>query len=122
MHRASPQGSLCVYKVPLPEDISREAGYDPTFGMFQGIPSNDPINVLVRVYVVRVRLPLPPSSCKYLPPAQAGLERLQTESQLGGTKELSGIAEKVKAQKGLAVQLGPRSNLPTVVQGTRSNL
>lgn len=62
MHRASPQGSLCVYKVPLPEDISREAGYDPTFGMFQGIPSNDPINVLVRVYVVRVRLPLPPSS------------------------------------------------------------
>ncbi|XP_063087270.1 otoferlin isoform X5 [Cavia porcellus] len=47
------KGSLCVYKVPLPEDISREAGYDPTFGMFQGIPSNDPINVLVRVYVVR---------------------------------------------------------------------
>lgn len=64
-----PQGSLCVYKVPLPEDVSREAGYDPTYGMFQGIPSNDPINVLVRVYVVRVRLPsnpLPPvsqSSC-----------------------------------------------------------
>ncbi|XP_010603131.1 otoferlin isoform X8 [Fukomys damarensis] len=47
------KGSLCVYKVPLPEDVSREAGYDPTFGMFQGIPSNDPINVLVRVYVVR---------------------------------------------------------------------
>uniref|UniRef100_A0A0P6J552 Otoferlin n=1 Tax=Heterocephalus glaber TaxID=10181 RepID=A0A0P6J552_HETGA len=47
------KGSLCVYKVPLPEDISREAGYDPTFGMFQGIPSNDSINVLVRVYVVR---------------------------------------------------------------------
>ncbi|XP_078005940.1 otoferlin isoform X3 [Phascolarctos cinereus] len=47
------KGSLCVYKVPLPEDISREAGYDPTYGMFQGIPSNDPINVLVRVYVVR---------------------------------------------------------------------
>ncbi|XP_047378502.1 otoferlin isoform X1 [Sciurus carolinensis] len=47
------KGSLCVYKVPLPEDVSREAGYDPTYGMFQGIPSNDPINVLVRVYVVR---------------------------------------------------------------------
>ncbi|XP_012659163.1 otoferlin [Otolemur garnettii] len=47
------KGSLCVYKVPLPEDVSREAGYDPTCGMFQGIPSNDPINVLVRVYVVR---------------------------------------------------------------------
>ncbi|XP_062933972.1 otoferlin isoform X5 [Cynocephalus volans] len=47
------KGSLCVYKVPLPEDVSREAGYDPTYGMFQGIPSNDPINVLVRVYVIR---------------------------------------------------------------------
>ncbi|XP_069351375.1 otoferlin isoform X3 [Eulemur rufifrons] len=47
------KGSLCVYKVPLPEDVSREAGYDPTYGMFQGIPSNEPINVLVRVYVVR---------------------------------------------------------------------
>uniref|UniRef100_A0A8C9NCG7 Otoferlin n=1 Tax=Serinus canaria TaxID=9135 RepID=A0A8C9NCG7_SERCA len=47
------KGSMCVYKVPLPDDISKEAGYDPTFGMFQGIPSNDPINVLVRVYVIR---------------------------------------------------------------------
>eukprot|EP00075_Anas_platyrhynchos_P022021 XP_027311274.1 otoferlin isoform X3 [Anas platyrhynchos] len=47
------KGSLCVYKVPLPNDITKEAGYDPTFGMFQGIPSNDPINVLVRVYIVR---------------------------------------------------------------------
>ncbi|XP_070091861.1 otoferlin isoform X11 [Equus caballus] len=47
------KGSLCVYKVPLPEDVSREAGYDPSYGMFQGIPSNDPINVLVRIYVVR---------------------------------------------------------------------
>ncbi|XP_054979191.1 otoferlin isoform X2 [Sorex araneus] len=47
------KGSLCVYKVPLPEDVSRETGYDPTHGMFQGIPSNEPINVLVRIYVVR---------------------------------------------------------------------
>ncbi|XP_069461705.1 otoferlin isoform X3 [Ambystoma mexicanum] len=47
------KGSMCVYKVPLPDDITREAGYDPNFGMFQGIPSNDPMNVLVRVYVVR---------------------------------------------------------------------
>ncbi|XP_054422301.1 otoferlin isoform X3 [Pteronotus mesoamericanus] len=47
------KGSLCMYKVPLPEDVSREAGFDPTYGMFQGIPSNEPINVLVRVYVVR---------------------------------------------------------------------
>lgn len=55
-----PQGSLCVYKVPLAEDMSREAGYDTSYGMFQGIPSNDPINVLVRVYVVRVRVPSHP--------------------------------------------------------------
>ncbi|KYO37035.1 hypothetical protein Y1Q_0005859 [Alligator mississippiensis] len=47
------KGSMCVYKVPLPDDITKEAGYDPNFGMFQGIPSNDPINVLVRVYVIR---------------------------------------------------------------------
>ncbi|KAM9563364.1 otoferlin isoform 16-T16 [Guaruba guarouba] len=47
------KGSICVYKMPLPDDITKEAGYDPNFGMFQGIPSNDPINVLVRVYVVR---------------------------------------------------------------------
>ncbi|XP_053105858.1 otoferlin isoform X7 [Hemicordylus capensis] len=47
------KGSMCVYKVPLPDDITKEAGYDPNFGMFQGIPSNDPINVLVRIYVVR---------------------------------------------------------------------
>ncbi|GCC36688.1 hypothetical protein chiPu_0015185 [Chiloscyllium punctatum] len=47
------KGSICVYKVPLPEDIAREAGYEPTFGMFQGIPNNDLVNVLVRVYVVR---------------------------------------------------------------------
>ncbi|XP_042658937.1 otoferlin isoform X4 [Tyto alba] len=47
------KGSMCVYKMPLPDDITKEAGYDPNFGMFQGIPSNDPINVLVRVYVVR---------------------------------------------------------------------
>lgn len=50
----SHQGSICVYKVPLPDDVTKEAGYDPNFGMFQGIPSNDPINVLVRVYIVRV--------------------------------------------------------------------
>lgn len=59
-HACLAQGSLCMYKVPLPEDVSREAGYDPTYGMFQGIPSNDPINVLVRVYVVRVSLPSRP--------------------------------------------------------------
>ncbi|XP_078397631.1 otoferlin isoform X1 [Cetorhinus maximus] len=47
------KGSICVYKVPLPDDVAREAGYEPTFGMFQGIPNNDLVNVLVRVYVVR---------------------------------------------------------------------
>ncbi|XP_041105709.1 otoferlin-like isoform X1 [Polyodon spathula] len=47
------KGSLCVYKVPLPEDVTKEVGFDPNFGMFQGIPSNDLVNVLVRVYVVK---------------------------------------------------------------------
>ncbi|XP_018427633.1 PREDICTED: otoferlin, partial [Nanorana parkeri] len=47
------KGSMCVYKVPLPDDVTKESGYDPNFGTFQGIPSNDPMNVLVRVYVVR---------------------------------------------------------------------
>lgn len=48
------QGSLCMYKVPLSEEITRDAGFDPNMGMFQSIPHNDLINVLVRVYVVRV--------------------------------------------------------------------
>lgn len=43
-----------MYKVPLSQEITREAGYDPNMGMFQSIPHNDPIHVLVRVYVVRV--------------------------------------------------------------------
>jgi len=43
-----------MYKLPLSEEITREAGFDPNMGMFQSIPHNDPINVLVRVYVVRV--------------------------------------------------------------------
>uniref|UniRef100_A0A3B3WGC3 Otoferlin n=1 Tax=Poecilia mexicana TaxID=48701 RepID=A0A3B3WGC3_9TELE len=47
------KGSLCMYKVPLSQEITREAGYDPNMGMFQSIPHNDPIHVLVRVYVVR---------------------------------------------------------------------
>lgn len=48
------QGSLCIYKLPVSEEITREAGFDPNMGMFQSIPHNDPVNVLVRVYVVRV--------------------------------------------------------------------
>ncbi|XP_047244490.1 otoferlin isoform X11 [Girardinichthys multiradiatus] len=47
------KGSLCMYKVPLSQEITREAGYDPNMGMFQSIPHNDPIRVLVRVFVVR---------------------------------------------------------------------
>ncbi|XP_062323001.1 LOW QUALITY PROTEIN: otoferlin [Osmerus eperlanus] len=47
------KGSMCMYKLPLSNDITREAGFDPNMGMFQSIPHNDPINVLVRVYVVR---------------------------------------------------------------------
>uniref|UniRef100_A0A3Q0RNW6 Otoferlin n=1 Tax=Amphilophus citrinellus TaxID=61819 RepID=A0A3Q0RNW6_AMPCI len=47
------KGSLCIYKLPLSEEITREAGFDPNMGMFQSIPHNDPVNVLVRVYVVR---------------------------------------------------------------------
>ncbi|CAG03622.1 unnamed protein product, partial [Tetraodon nigroviridis] len=47
------KGSLCMYKLPLSEDVTRDAGFDPNMGMFQSIPHNDPINVLVRVYVVR---------------------------------------------------------------------
>uniref|UniRef100_A0AAY4BAL4 Otoferlin n=1 Tax=Denticeps clupeoides TaxID=299321 RepID=A0AAY4BAL4_9TELE len=47
------KGSICMYKLPLSEEISRDAGFDPNMGMFQNIPHNDPINVLVRVFVVR---------------------------------------------------------------------
>lgn len=43
-----------MYKLPLSEEITRDAGFDPNMGMFQSIPHNDPINVLVRIYVVRV--------------------------------------------------------------------
>ncbi|XP_069576232.1 otoferlin isoform X1 [Brachyistius frenatus] len=47
------KGSLCMYKLPLSEEITKEAGFDPNMGMFQSIPHNDPINVLVRIFVVR---------------------------------------------------------------------
>ncbi|XP_036397952.1 otoferlin-like [Megalops cyprinoides] len=47
------KGSLCMYKIPIADDITREPGYDPSMGMFQNIPHNDPVNVLVRVYVIR---------------------------------------------------------------------
>ncbi|KAM9788060.1 otoferlin-like [Syngnathus typhle] len=43
------KGSLCMYKVS--DDLPRD--FDSNMGMFQNIPHNDPINVLVRVYVIR---------------------------------------------------------------------
>ncbi|GFY55693.1 otoferlin [Trichonephila inaurata madagascariensis] len=52
------KGSLKVYKTPLPKDI--QDPYlnitDPQAGLFQGLPSNEPIHVLVRVYVVKVTI------------------------------------------------------------------
>ncbi|XP_076264991.1 otoferlin-like isoform X1 [Rhynchophorus ferrugineus] len=49
------KGAIKVYKWPLPKDIDDRTimGFDPQFGFFQGIPSNDPIRVLVRVYIVK---------------------------------------------------------------------
>ncbi|XP_030765645.1 otoferlin-like isoform X2 [Sitophilus oryzae] len=49
------KGAIKVYKWPLPKDIEDKTimGFDPQFGFFQGIPSNDPIRVLVRVYIVK---------------------------------------------------------------------
>ncbi|CAB1340033.1 unnamed protein product, partial [Coregonus sp. 'balchen'] len=40
------KGSMCMYKLPLSEEITREVGFDPNMGMFQSIPHNDPINVM----------------------------------------------------------------------------
>ena len=47
-----------VYKIPLPPDIedSTVTGGDPLAGLFQGLPGNDPLHVLVRVYVVKVTI------------------------------------------------------------------
>ncbi|XP_059354553.1 otoferlin-like isoform X7 [Carassius carassius] len=47
------KGSLCMFKLPISEEITREAGFDPNMGMFQSIPHNDPINVLIRIYIIR---------------------------------------------------------------------
>ncbi|KAK7584153.1 hypothetical protein V9T40_005116 [Parthenolecanium corni] len=49
------KGSIKVYKKPLPKDIVDHTimGFDPQYGLFQGVPSNEPIHVLVRVYIVK---------------------------------------------------------------------
>jgi len=75
------QGSLCMYKVPLSEEITRDVGFDPNMGMFQSIPHNDPINVLVRVYVVRVS-PRPPKPQTNEPHAWREKETIQNKTTL----------------------------------------
>ncbi|KAF3700952.1 Otoferlin Fer-1-like protein 2 [Channa argus] len=45
------KGSMCMYKVS--DDMPRDMSFDSNMGMFQNIPHNDPINVLVRIYVIR---------------------------------------------------------------------
>ncbi|PSN37731.1 Otoferlin [Blattella germanica] len=49
------KGAIKVYKWPLPKDIEDHTimGFDPQYGFFQGLPNNDPIHVLVRVYIVK---------------------------------------------------------------------
>ncbi|XP_012269850.2 otoferlin isoform X2 [Athalia rosae] len=49
------KGALKVYKWPLTKDVADHTimGFDPQYGFFQGVPSNEPIHVLVRVYVVK---------------------------------------------------------------------
>ncbi|KAK6628981.1 hypothetical protein RUM43_002798 [Polyplax serrata] len=49
------KGAIKVYKWPLPKNINDHTvmGFDPQFGFFQGLPSSDPIHVLVRVYIVK---------------------------------------------------------------------
>ncbi|XP_069701783.1 otoferlin-like [Periplaneta americana] len=49
------KATIKVYKWPLPKDIEDHTimGFDPQYGFFQGLPCNDPIHVLVRVYIVK---------------------------------------------------------------------
>uniref|UniRef100_T1JBU8 C2 domain-containing protein n=1 Tax=Strigamia maritima TaxID=126957 RepID=T1JBU8_STRMM len=49
------KGSVKFYKIPLPPDIEDHTitGGDPQSGLFHGLPSNEPIHVLVRVYIVK---------------------------------------------------------------------
>ncbi|KOB67239.1 Otoferlin [Operophtera brumata] len=49
------KGAIKVYKWPLPRGIddSTIMGHDPNYGFFQGVPNNEPIHVLVRIYIVK---------------------------------------------------------------------
>ncbi|XP_023341787.1 otoferlin, partial [Eurytemora carolleeae] len=51
------KGSIKIYKLPIPRDVFDNAlmGGDPQTGFFQGLPSNEPIRVLVRVYIVKAK-------------------------------------------------------------------
>ena len=72
-----------MYKVS--DDAPREMNYDSNMGMFQNIPNNDPINILVRIYVIRVShglQTLPPSQHLHLGPTWAK-SGLQNGSYLG---------------------------------------
>ncbi|TNN44017.1 Otoferlin [Liparis tanakae] len=40
-----------MYKVS--DDLQRDGTFDSNMGMFQNLPHNDPINILVRIYVIR---------------------------------------------------------------------
>ncbi|XP_045490218.1 otoferlin-like [Pieris rapae] len=49
------KGALKVYKWPLSKNIDdhNSIGFDPSNGFFQAVPSNEPIHVLIRVYIVK---------------------------------------------------------------------
>ncbi|XP_064096144.1 otoferlin-like isoform X4 [Macrobrachium nipponense] len=74
------KGCLKLYRWPLPKDIDDTTitGGDPQYGFFQGLPSNDPIHVLVRVYVVR--------ACDLHPMDLNGKADPYIVMQLGGKK------------------------------------
>ncbi|ESN95703.1 hypothetical protein HELRODRAFT_114638 [Helobdella robusta] len=46
------KGAIVIYKHPLPNDIEEDGGA-PSNSLFQCLPSNEPLHVLVRVYVVK---------------------------------------------------------------------
>ncbi|KAF5301719.1 hypothetical protein FQA39_LY10650 [Lamprigera yunnana] len=49
------KSAIKVYKWPLPKDIQDFSimSFDTNYGLLQGLPSNEPIGVLVRVYIVK---------------------------------------------------------------------
>ncbi|XP_038216884.1 otoferlin-like [Zerene cesonia] len=49
------KGALKVYKWPLSKEAEDNTlmGFDPNYGFFQSVPSNEPIHVLIRVYIVK---------------------------------------------------------------------